>query len=108
MHAAAILHDIAIKYCKEHHYGDAIQEKQKRKPPDLSEAFCPRPIIRHPMFPVSFIELVERHHDYDCPRNPALQLLIEADLIVNCYENDPSSEEMLQIQAAFQSPSGKE
>lgn len=53
LHAAAILHDTAIKYCKEHHHGDASQEKQKRKPPDLSEAFCPRPIIRHPMFPVS-------------------------------------------------------
>lgn len=78
LHAAAILHDIAIKYCKEHHYGDASQEKQKREAPRLVRSF-----LSEANYPPSYvpriIELVERHHDYDCPRDSALQLLIEAD-----------------------------
>lgn len=94
-------------YCKEHYHEDASQEKQTEEAPRLVRSFLSEANYPPPYVP-RIIELVERHHDYDCPRDPALHLLIEADLIVNCYENDPSSEEMLQIQAAFQSPLGEE
>lgn len=35
LQAAAILHDIAIKYCKEHFDGDASQARQKQEAPHL-------------------------------------------------------------------------
>ena len=37
--AAAILHDIAIKYCKEHFDGDASQQNQRRVAPELVHEF---------------------------------------------------------------------
>lgn len=38
LQAAAILHDIAIKYCKEHYNGDASQNNQQREAPHLVQS----------------------------------------------------------------------
>lgn len=106
LQAAAILHDIAIKYCKEHCYGDASQERQKQEAPHLVIQFLQESEYL-PSYIPKILELVQQHHDYDKPRNKLLQLLMEADLIVNCYESPPDYEKSQWIKSIFQTTSGK-
>lgn len=105
LQAAAILHDIAIKYCKEHYNGDASQDKQKQVAPFLEKRFL-KAANYLPSYVPKIIELVNCHHDYDKPKSRLLQLLIEADLIVNCYENRPDHENMKLIKEIFQTKGG--
>lgn len=107
LQAAAILHDIPIRYCKEHYSGDACQQNQQQAAPHLVRGFleqagyCPENVA-----PV--LELVLHHHDYTSPRSKLLQLLIEADLIVNCYENRPDMEQEKRIFGLFETSCGKQ
>lgn len=85
LHAAAILHDIAIGYCKRHGDGSADQAAQRRVAPELAGRFLesaryPREIREHAT------ELILGHHDYAAPRDAAMQLLMEADLIAAVLE----------------------
>ena len=82
LQAAAILHDVAIKYCKEHYNGDASQNNQKQAVSILVTRFLESANYL-PSYVPKIIELVNCHHDYDKPQNKLLQLLMEADLIVN-------------------------
>lgn len=61
-----------------------------------------------PSYVPKIIELVNCHHDYDKPKNKLLQLLMEADLIVNCYENRPDHKKAEYIKKIFQTDGGKE
>ena len=90
LQAAAILHDIAIGYCKERYNGDACQANQKKEAPGLVEKFLREAQYEASAFP-QIVDLVLRHHGYDEPREKLLQLLIEADLLVNCYETPRSA-----------------
>jgi uncharacterized protein len=105
LRAAAILHDIPIKYCKEHD-GDACQANQRRAAPGLVQSF-----LTEAGYPAAWLprvlELVERHHDYTGPRDTLLQLLIEADLIVNCYEERPEEAALSRLVALFRTEAGK-
>jgi len=107
LQAAAILHDIPIRYCKEHYSGDACQQNQQQEAPHLVRGFleqagyCPGSIAH-------VLELVLHHHDYGSPRGRLLQLLIEADLIVNCYENRPDAEQEKMICSLFETACGKQ
>lgn len=107
LRAAAILHDIPIKYCKAIYSGDASQENQKKEAPQLATRFLQEADYQLSYIP-QIIELIVNHHDYDGPRNRILQLLMEADLIVNCYESSPSGERVDWIRAQFQTAPGKE
>lgn len=82
LQAAAILHDVAIKYCKEHYNGDASQNNQKQAVSILVTRFLESANYL-PSYVPKIIELVNCYHDYDKPKNKLLQLLMEADLIVN-------------------------
>lgn len=106
LQAAAILHDIAIKYCKEQYHGDAGQDKQKKEAPHLVRRFL-EDADYLPSFVPQITELVVKHHDYDAPKSKLLQLLMEADLIVNCYENYPCKDRMETIRKIFQTCSGR-
>lgn len=61
-----------------------------------------------PSYVPKIIELVNCYHDYDKPKNKLLQLLMEADLIVNCYENRPDHKKAEYIKKIFQTDGGKE
>ena len=54
------------------------------------------------------LELVVNHHCYTGPHSQLLQLLIEADLIVNAYEEPLSEEERVYVRSLFHSDAGKE
>lgn len=87
--AAAILHDIPIRYCKEA-YGDACQENQRREavrmvPEFLQKAGYP------PQTAQQVLPLVLGHHRYEETPGPLLQILMEADLLVNLLEGEPVS-----------------
>lgn len=107
LQAAAILHDIAIKYCKEHFDGDASQVRQKQEAPHLVSQFLEEANYL-PSYIPKILQLVQQHHDYDQPRGKELQLLMEADLIVNCYESPPNLDKIHYIQSIFRSKAGKE
>lgn len=107
LQAAAILHDIAIKHCKEHYNGDASQDNQKQAAPLLVTRFLEEAGYLPSDIP-AVIDLVLHHHDYDAPKSRLLQLLMEADLIVNCYEERPDGEKAERIRLLFQTDRGKE
>lgn len=106
LNAAAILHDIPIRYCKLHCGGDAGQENQRRAAPKLVEQFLTQAGYRAEDTP-QVLELVLRHHDYSAPHGGLLGLLIEADLIVNSYETDPSEKQLDVWENLFESEAGK-
>ena len=106
LQAAAILHDIAIKYCKEHYNGDAGQENQQREAPRLVQYFLSEANYL-PSYIPQITELVLHHHDYGGSKSQLLQLLMEADLIVNCYEGEMGHEKTENIQQIFQTTTGK-
>lgn len=107
LQAAAILHDIPIRYCKEHCGGDACQQNQQREAPRLVRSFLEQAGYA-PEYFVPVLELVLQHHNYTAPRGRLLQLLIEADLIINCYENRPQPEQQAQIRTLFETSCGKQ
>ena len=106
LQAAAILHDIAIKYCKKHYNGDASQEKQKKEASHLVQEFLQEANYL-PSYIPKIVDLVSKHHDYRKEKSKLLQILIEADLIVNCYENQPDYKKSKFIKDIFQTTGGK-
>lgn len=107
LQAAAILHDIAIKYCKEHYHGDASQNNQQREAPHLVQDFLNEANYL-PSYIPQITKLVLHHHDYERPKSQLLQLLMEADLIVNCYESELKPQKTESIRQIFQTTTGKE
>ena len=107
LQAAAILHDIPIKYCKERYKGDACQANQQKEAPGLVRDF-----LQQAGYPPDYLprvlELVVNHHCYTGPHSQLLQLLIEADLIVNAYEEPLFEEERVYVRRLFHSDAGKE
>lgn len=92
--AAAILHDLPIKLCKEKYLGDASQSRQRQEAPEMVKDFLKRAHYPRGFYP-EVTELVLRHHCYDEIDSPLLQLLIEADLLVNLMEE--TTPELLEL-----------
>lgn len=104
LRAAAILHDIAIKRCKEK-YGDGSPEKQRIEAPAMVRDFlatCGYPKTDFPRI----TELVVLHHCYDRIDGPDFQLLVEADLIAACFEAGDPHAHAEAVQPLFQSETG--
>lgn len=87
--------------------GDASQSNQKRVAPLLAARFLEAANYL-PSYVPKIIDLVLCHHDYDKPKSKLLQLLIEADLIVNCYERQPDYKKVEYIKGIFKTDAGKE
>ncbi len=107
LRAAAILHDIAIKYAKQHCNGDASQENQKKFAPMLVEKFLLNANYNK-SYISKVIQLVLNHHNYYEEHCKSLQILIEADLIINFYESDYNQDRIQQIKTIFKTKIGKE
>ena len=102
--AAAILHDIPIRYCKEA-WGDACQENQRREARKLVPEFLQKAGYP-PETAEQVLPLVLRHHCYQEPPEPLLQILMEADLLVNLLEGEAVSAEFAR--RFFKTSTGKE
>ncbi len=103
--AAAILHDIPIKRCKEE-FGDASMPFQQKLAPEMVST-----MLKEAGYPESFYEdvldLVMHHHDYHSISSPLLRILMEADLLVN-YMEDKGHESPKDTQFIFQSVYAKD
>lgn len=106
LNAAAILHDIPIKYCKLNYGGDACQENQQKEAPQLVKKFLSQSGYKDLYFqPV--LKLILNHHNYNRPEEKLLQLLIEADLIINCYESSITKEKAKALKKIFKTELGR-
>lgn len=106
LETAALVHDIGIKLC-EQKYGDCNGKLQELEGPAVA-----RGLLEDLGYDEDVMErvcfLVAHHHTYDKVDNMDYQILIEADFLVNMYEEklDKKSIE-LAFQRIFKTPSGR-
>lgn len=104
LHAAAILHDIAIKFCKEE-YDDGCPANQRKEAPALAQKFLTACGYAEEDLP-RITKMIVLHHCYDKIDGKDLQLLVEADLIAGCTEEDDPSAHAKAVRRLFKSSSG--
>lgn len=107
LEAAALVHDIGIKPA-ERLYGSCGGKLQEELGPDEA-----RPILEKLGFSeddtARICFLISRHHTYTDIDGIDLQILIEADFLVNLYEDNSSSEAVLAAyRNVFSTKTGKE
>lgn len=103
--AAAILHDIAIRYCKENCTDGATVENQKLYAPDLAAAFLEQAGYDKRDFE-EIIYLIVHHHDYKMEKSMSLQILIEADLLINGFEKGYENIDCEKMKNIFKTQTG--
>jgi uncharacterized protein len=107
LEAAAIVHDIGIKVCMEK-YGKCNGKLQEQEGPAYAEELLNRLGFRQEIIErVSY--LVAHHHTYSNIDGVDYQILVEADFLVNLYENQSSKETIQNTYSTiFKTESGRE
>lgn len=103
---AALMHDIGIKNSLEKYKSSAGNYQEIEGPPEA------RKILESMGYRAELIDrvdfLIANHHTYDNIEKIDHQILVEADFLVNVYENDLSKEEKKNIYTnIFKSSAGK-
>lgn len=106
IHYAAILHDIGIKESEKKYQSSAGPYQEKEGPPVarriLSEMNVPEAIIERVCF------IVGHHHTYSKIDGVDFQILVEADFLVNAYEDEMSREAVNSaVNKVFKTEAGK-
>lgn len=106
LEAAALTHDIGIHLAEET-YGDCSGKYQELTGPSEAET-----LLKSLGFAGDIIQrvcyLIGHHHTYDMVDGPDYQILLEADFLVNLYEDSISPEGQQQIyEQIFQTETGK-
>ncbi len=107
LETAAYTHDIGIKYCEEQYNGNCNGKLQEKEGP------APARILLHSLqFDNNCIDrvcyLIAHHHTYNNIKGMDYQILIEADFLVNIYEDNMPKEKIKTIlETIFQSKTGK-
>ena len=104
--AAAIVHDVGIKI-GEKLYGECTGKHQEQLGPPMAKR-----MLADAGFPAEITErvcyLVGHHHTYTDIDGIDLQILIEADFLVNLYENGDSTDSIVSAyNNIFRTESGK-
>ena len=90
LEAAAVVHDLGIKPAEEK-YGNCSGKLQEQEGPAAAE-----PLLRKCGFSETVIQrvlwLVAHHHTYDSIDGLDYRILVEADFLVNLYEDGADSE----------------
>ena len=106
LEASAIVHDIGIKVCMEK-YGKCTGKLQEKEGPSYAKEL----LIRHGYSPESIDRvcfLVAHHHTYTDIHDIDYQILIEADFLVNLYENSCDEETIQEIyESIFKTNTGQ-
>ena len=90
LEAASIVHDIGIKVCMEK-YGNCNGKLQEQEGPVFAEELLTRLEFKQELIErVSY--LVAHHHTYSNIDGIDYQILVEADFLVNLYENHNNKE----------------
>lgn len=106
LEAAALTHDIGIHYCEEK-YGDCNGKLQEKEGPAIAKR-----ILADLHFEEQVSErvqyLIAHHHTYDDIDGIDYQILIEADFLVNFYEEGLSNQTIEHAyKKIFRTDSGK-
>lgn len=104
---AAALHDIGIHNAEKLHGSSAGKWQEVEGPPVARKLLAPFG------FDMAFVErvcfLIGHHHTYGAVDGPDYQILLEADLLVNCYEDSVSPEAARHAgEKLFQTKTGRE
>lgn len=106
LEAAALTHDIGIHFCEEK-YGDCNGKLQEKEGPAIA-----RKLLASLQFDEKVSDrvqyLIAHHHTYDAIEGMDYQILVEADFLVNLYEDHLSKEAAEQAcRKIFKTKSGK-
>ena len=106
LETAALTHDIGIHYCEEK-YGSCNGKLQEKEGPAIAKR-----LLADLDFEEQVSErvqyLIAHHHTYDDIDGIDYQILVEADFLVNLYEDELSKEEIEQAyMKIFRTDSGK-
>lgn len=106
LEAAALTHDIGIHVCEEK-YGNCNGKLQEQEGPAIAEK-----LLKELHFDETVIErvkyLIAHHHTYDQIEGMDYQILVEADFLVNIYEDGLTKEAALNAyHNIFKTESGK-
>ena len=106
LEAAALVHDIAIPLCNEK-YGSHAGPLQEKEGPALARAMLSRLHFTEEEI-ARVCALVGEHHTYDPIDGIDHQILVEADFIVNSFENGHAKETLEHTyRRIFATPTGK-
>lgn len=106
LEAAALTHDIGIHYCEEK-YGSCNGKLQEKEGPVIAKK-----LLGALHFEERVSErvqyLIAHHHTYDNIEGMDYQILVEADFLVNLYEDGLSMEKIERVyQNIFRTEAGK-
>lgn len=106
LEAAALTHDIGIHYCEEK-YGDCNGKLQEKEGPAIAKR-----LLAKLQFEERVSErvqyLIAHHHTYDEIDGMDYQILVEADFLVNLYEDGLSAQAIEHAyKEIFRTDSGK-
>ncbi len=102
----ALLHDIGIKVSEEKYQSSAGKYQEIEGPPLAEELLSSFNLADDLVHRVAY--LVGHHHTYDMVDGLDYQILIEADFIVNLYEDNLSKEACLSVKSKyFKTATGK-
>lgn len=103
---AAIVHDIGIKKSEEKYNSSAGKYQEKEGPAEAEKLLSILNIDKEIIDRVSF--LVGHHHTYNNISGMDYQILVEADFIVNIYEDNESPDSIKNIyNTIFKTKAGK-
>lgn len=106
LEVAAIIHDVGIKVC-EQKYGSCDGKLQEKEGPAVARKLLER-LEYQPEVIETVCDLVGKHHTYDNIDSMIYQILVEADFLVNLYEeNVPRVNCELTCAKIFKTPTGK-
>lgn len=106
LETSSIVHDIGIKVC-EQKYGSCSGKYQELEGPPIAES-----MLKALDYNLTDIErvsyLIAHHHTYKDIKDLDLQILVEADFLVNAYEDSYSNELIKKVyNNIFKTKSGK-
>ena len=106
LEVSALVHDIGIKVSEEKYHSSAGKYQELEGPPVAEKLLaglgCPPPLISRVCW------LVGHHHTYDNIRETDHQILVEADFLVNAYEDGLTESAIRSVLSKiFRTPSGK-
>ena len=106
LETAALTHDIGIHYCEEK-FGDCNGKLQEQYGPDIAKRLLadlqfPEQVSRRVQY------LIAHHHTYENIDGMDYQILVEADFLVNLYEDGLSDQAIEHAyQKIFKTDAGK-
>ncbi len=94
LETAAIVHDIGIKPAEEKYHSSASNYQELEGPPVAEKLLISLLYKKEIVDRVTY--LVGRHHTYDRIDGKDYQILVEADFLVNLYEDNCTKEQILR------------